>query len=135
VLLGQCLEGVGQRAQPRRVRALGKAVVIGRDSLDVAALAIGLGADCARLSNRVLRFLGPLGRGAVSVRVPNRIGSDAPAGNRTARIVYQHVAEGLVGLAPPERMQQCHRALQFRLDRLAAGIRERDGPELFARLR
>src|SRR5258708_38486215 len=49
ILLRQCVERVGERAQPRAVWALGEFVVIGGDRLDIAALALGLGADGAAL--------------------------------------------------------------------------------------
>src|SRR5439155_7495148 len=100
------------RAQPRRVRPLGEFVVIGADRLDIAALALGLGADRAALRNRFLGALGALRRGAGRVGIADRQRGDAPAGDRAAGILRQYLAERLVALAPPERMQQRDGALK-----------------------
>lgn len=50
----QRLEGIGQRAQPRRVQPFGEALVIGGNRLDIAPLALRSGADGAALRDRLL---------------------------------------------------------------------------------
>ena len=133
ILLGQGLESVGHRTQPRRMGPLGEFVVIGADRLDIAALALGLGADRPALGDCLLRPLGALRRGAGRVGIADRQRGDPPGRDRTGRVLHQHLAERLVALAPPERVEQCHRALQLRLDRRRTGVCEGHRAELFGR--
>src|SRR5438128_250018 len=104
------------------MRPLGEFVVIGPDRLDIAALTLALGADRAALRNRFLGALGALRRGAGRVRIADRQRGDAPGRDRAARVLLQYLAERLVALAPPERVEQRHRALQLRLNRRRTGI-------------
>ena len=134
IFLRQLFECVGQRAHARRVRPFAEFVVIGGDGFDIAAFALGLGAGRARLFYCLLGFLRAVRRGPGCVGVADRQRRDAPAGDRAAGVLRQHLAKRLVALAPPERMQQRHRALQLRLHRRRAGIGERHAAELFGRV-
>src|SRR5262249_2263638 len=60
VALRQGLEGVGEGLDARALQALGEMIVIGGDSLDIGAFALGLGADRAAALDGLKRAPGIL---------------------------------------------------------------------------
>ena len=106
-------------------------LVVGRDGVDVVALALGLGADLSALIDRGLRPLGPLrARPAARERVGHQEGGDPPRRDRARRVLGQHFAERLLTFREPERVQHGDAAQERFLDGGGTRVLEVDLAEL-----
>jgi hypothetical protein len=134
---GQRFEGLGTRQLARPLGLVGKVGVVTCDGLDVVALALRLGAHPPPLLDRRHGHLRGLRRSALSrQRVVHLDRRDTESGDAARRIVLQDMAERLLSGGEPERVQHCHRALQFVLHLGVAAVREDHLAELaFALLR
>ena len=127
VLRGERLVRLGARELPLALAAAREILVVGRDGLEIVALALGLRAHLAALVDRPLRRLGVLRRSArAGERVVHQDGREAPGGNRATRVLLRHFLERPPRRAVVERVQHRDRALQLLLHGRTAGIGEID---------
>ena len=128
------LEGVGERLPALPVRAFLEAIVVLRDSFNEKTLALRPGADGAPARNRFSRLAGAFGGRTGGIGIADHIGGNAPGRDRALRVALEHLAEGLLAFAEPERVQQRDPAPESRLHRRIAGIRKGHLAELLGRL-
>ena len=133
IALGDDLERIGERLHALSVRPARIEVVILPDGLDEVQLALGLAARSAGALERLFRALRLRGIRPGGERVADQRRGNAPAGDRAVRIARQRFLECALALAEPEGMQERDTALEDRLRRRQAGVRERNLAELLGR--